>query len=69
MKIICIRVGKYKKDPNGTSEAEKFIWGGKNITRWFWHQLGTAENKISELEETAIKTIKNKAQTKKNKTE
>lgn len=42
---------------------------GKISLDGFDTRLGTAENKISELEETAIKTIKNKAQTKKNKTE
>lgn len=33
MNTMCGRVGKYKKDSNGTSKAEKYIWGGKNITR------------------------------------
>lgn len=59
---MCRKVGKHKKDPNGTSKAEKYIWGGKKYHYVILIPEQTlAEDKISELEEIAIETIKNKA--------
>lgn len=57
--MMCRKVGKYKKNPNGTlklkstSEVEKILLGGLDT------RLDTAEDKISKLEEIAIEPIKN----------
>lgn len=59
MNMMCRKVGKYKKNPNGTlklkstSEVEKILLGGLDT------RLDTAEDKISKPEEIAIELIKN----------